>query len=537
VELKDEIRKPVPQGVELTSSEGFMFQMEADQSFNKQSEPDENEEKVDVMLHVLLGWCRDCLSDLDAEQLPLLEDVFKILVGIFDRLLLTTNQTKYAQWALFYVCSLKEDLVTRLFEHMFDIVQNPKFPPQQRQRACMYIASMTSRASYVKESTTQMVLNYMCQWMTQYIELQGDLGRPDLSTHVLFYAMFHGIAYILRNVHESLFDRPSAKHTIQELGILMIVRSGLNPLKICSPALVHSFVDVMNRYGISFTNVLQHNEKLVIPTKDVFGPNSALTAFFPFDPYLLRRSSVLFMPFYHYPEQYNKSHMMGNSSFESGYATEGETEMDMDLTGDQDDLLRPEDGMDDEDARTTETMMVMMDFGRGSMPVASNSNKMQGLLQQQSRAGDGGSDKDTQLFGSYDEKSSISSGGHGSNSFSQNGSFLTSQPSFGHAFGAPIASPGPNSNSFLSHSPLRGTSPATDPGYSLAGSLEPRRTFSKRARDESWAPSTPVSAALFSPTATRTSPFVSISPSASTSSAWGGSPIVFSSTSTTTSDH
>lgn len=520
--MKSEMRKPTVGQMEM-SSEDVMFQMESDAS--RQVEPDENEEKVDVMLSVLLKWL-SALTELEADQMPLLDDVFKLLVGSFDRLLLTTNQTKYAQWALFYVCSMKEEFVTRLFEHLFDIVQNPKYPPQQRQRACMYIASLSSRATYVKETTSQLVLDYMCSWMTKYIELQGETGKPDLHTHMLFYAMFHGIAYILRNVHESLFDVVSAKHTIQALGILVIVRSSLNPLKICSPALVHSFVDIMSKYGISFTNILQQNERLIVPTKDVFGPNSTLTDFFPYDPYLLRRSSAFLLPLYHYPEKYHKSRK--NDALD-GYATEGETEMDMDLSAPHGRL--PDGEGDDEDTHTTETMMAMMDFGRGSMPLQLHNGKDQN---------DGSQQND--LFGSFDEKSSLSSGGHGSTSFGQaSGSFNINPPTFGHAFGAPLVSPATSvsgfgsvspSNGFISHSPMRGPSPSTDPGAFSVGSLEPRRNIQpKRVRDDSWAPSTPLSAAAFQP-AVRASPAMSASPAASSSQNWGSSPLVSSSTST-----
>ena len=509
----------------------------------------------------------------DAAQLP--EEVFKILLGVFDRLLLTTNQTKYAQWSLFYVCRLREDFNSRLFEHLFDIVQNVKYPPQQRQRACMYIASLASRASFIKESTTQMVLNYMCNWMTQYVELQGDSGRPDLTTHVLFYAMFHAISYILKNVHDTLFDCPSAKLTIQELGINMIVRSPLNPLKVCSPALVQSFIEVMSKYGISFTNVIQHNEKLVLPARDMFGANSPLTDFFPFDPYLLKRSSAYLLPYYHFPEQ-QQHHKHRGDPFESGYATEGETEMDMDLRGHHDD--HDVNGMDDEDTHTTESMMAMMDFGRGSMPsgAALSTNATSGRMQISnvggvhnalSSSGDA-LNASTGLFGSFDEKSSLSSG-HGSNSFTQGGGFLIGglgannnaaasstssslhQPSFGHSFGVPFSSTATSAtstNSFISHSPLRGASPSavslnnlnTGSSEFAVGSLEARRTPSKRSRDENWAPSTPISAALFNHSATRpmNSFAIASSPSPTTSSsAWGSSPVSHAATATVFSAH
>lgn len=481
-----------------------MFHFESDPTAAKMYEMDEQEDKIDTMLFDVLNWLYSLAPTGmdDMNRVEVLNDTFSILIGAYDRILLTTTHTKYAQWALFYICSLHEEFTLRLFDHLFNIVQNEKYPPQQRQRACMYIASHTSRAKYVPESMTQNVLNYMCNWMTMYIQLQGDAAAPDVSTHVLFYALFHGVAYILRLQHQTLFDRPSAKHTIQELGIPAIVNSALNPLKVCSPALVASFVDIMAQYGVYFTNTLQQNEKLVLPARDVFGPNSLLTDFFPFDPYLLRRSSTHLLPLYYFPEQDGKLNPRTNT-FESGYATEGETELDMDLRPD-----RPQhDDMDEEDAHTTESMLAMMDFGRGSVPLG-HSKK---------------SSNSEGLFGSFDEKSSVSSGQ--ASSLSASGAF-PSQQGFGIAFGVPCASPA--SAGFMSASPLRAPSPATDPGF-FSGSFEPRRSSSKRARDENWAPSTPLSATAFTPSNNKPSnPFsVGISPSTSniSSSSWGGTSV------------
>lgn len=510
MELKSEVKR-ASRPVELVSSEEmFHFESDPSSAFSKSLEMDEQEEKMDTMLFDVLNWLNSLAPNGmdETARVDILNDTFNILIGAYDRLLLTTTHTKYAQWAIFYICSIApEDYTLRLFDHLFNIVQNDKYPPQQRQRASMYIASHTSRAKYVQESMTQNVLNYMCNWMSMYIDLQGDAGAPDASTHVLFYALFHGVAYILRLQHHTLFDRTSAKHTIQELNIPAIVNSGLNPLKVCSPALVAAFVDIMAQYGVYFTNTLQQNERLVLPARDVFGPHSLLTDFFPFDPYLLRRSSAFLLPMYHFPEQFGKLNPDTNT-FESGYITEGETELDMDLRPDRG---IEQDEMDQDDAHTTESMLAMMDFGRGSVPAPGSAKK--------TSSSEG-------LFGSFDEKSSVSSG-QGS-SFSQTSGFGVPQQGFGMAFGVPCASPASTSN-FMSASPqARGPSPSTEPGF-FSGSFEPRRSNSKRARDDNWAPSTPLSAVVFTPANNKPSnPFsIGISPSASniSSSSWGGAPV------------
>lgn len=505
MELKTEIRR-APKPVELASSEE-MFHFEADPSavHPKHFEMDEQEDKIDTMLCDVLNWLVS-LAPTGVEEmarLDVLNDTFNILVGAYDRLLLTTTQTKYAQWTLFYICSLQEEYSMRLFDHLFNIVSNPRYPPQQRQRACMYIASHAARAKYIPTSMAQSVLEYMCSWMTEYITLavtdasngSGSVA-PDASTHVLFYALFHGLAYILRLQHQNLFEDTAAKLTIEELGIPAIVESGFNPLKVCSSALVASFVEIMAQYGVYFTKTLQENEKLVLPARDVFGPLSLLTDFFPYDPYLLRRSSAFLLPLYIFPEQQGKLNPQTNT-FETGYATEGETELDMDLRPD-----REHEDMDEDDAHTTESMLAMMDFGRPAPVKKTSSN-------------DG-------LFGSFDEKSSISSG-QGSSYSQASGTFP--QQGFGMAFGVPCASP---ASSYMSASPLRGPSPATDPGF-FPGSFEPRRSGSKRARDDNWQPSTPLSTAIFTPTASKPSnPFsIGVSPSTSSvsPSSWGGASV------------
>lgn len=129
--------------------------------------------------------------------------------------------------------------------------------------------------------------------------------------------------------------------------------------------------------------------------------------------------------------------------------------------------------MEGEDTFTANSMMTMMDHGRGSMPKESEDAKC----------------------GSYDgslsnSHSSVFSGGGGSHFAGafKNSSPLTTPPSNGTfpSFGGPSPSPVASSSSN---------------GFNLSGSwTQPRRIGGKRGRDEQVShPSTPISSALMSP--------------------------------------
>lgn len=76
-----------------------------------------------------------------------------------------------------------------------------------------------------------------------------------------------------------------------------MVTSRLNPLRVCQPAVVQKFAAITRKYQLAYCySVIEHNSRNIMPViylddKGCVSTKSCiLDSFFPFDPYLLKRS-------------------------------------------------------------------------------------------------------------------------------------------------------------------------------------------------------------------------------------------------------
>lgn len=83
---------------------------------------------------------------------------------------------------------------------------------------------------------------------------------------------------------------------METLNLAKIVTSRLNPLRVCQLAVVQNFAAVARKYQLAYCySIIEHNSRNVLPVvyQDEKGSlivyNANLEAFFPFDPYVLKR--------------------------------------------------------------------------------------------------------------------------------------------------------------------------------------------------------------------------------------------------------
>lgn len=76
-----------------------------------------------------------------------------------------------------------------------------------------------------------------------------------------------------------------------------MVTCRLNPLRVCQPAVVQNFAAITRKYQLAYCySIIEHNSRNIMPViyQDEKGRVSTksciLDSFFPFDPYLLKRS-------------------------------------------------------------------------------------------------------------------------------------------------------------------------------------------------------------------------------------------------------
>ncbi|KAG7282265.1 hypothetical protein CRUP_033792 [Coryphaenoides rupestris] len=220
-------------------------------------------EKLDSLMVVLLAYIRDvCLpkGTLDVERT---KELFRDLLSIFDKLILPTHASCHVQFILFYLCSFRVALAEAFLEHLWKILQSPSYAPVLRQAAAGYIGSLLARATFLPVVTVRACMDLLVQWIHSYIDSQDSSGRQaccDVALHGPFYTACQAVFYTLIFRHRAILEANMKKEK-NNRQTLPVVRSS--------------------------------------NTGDSVATNTnPLDSFFPFDPYLLKRSSSVILPLY-----------------------------------------------------------------------------------------------------------------------------------------------------------------------------------------------------------------------------------------------
>lgn len=244
------------------------------------------------------------LSKLDWEKTKVL---FKDFLTIFDKIVLPTHKCCHVQFLLFYLCSFRPAaLAVAFLDYLWKKVQNPATSCIVRQASAFYIGSFLARAKYVPLSTVCDSLSLMCQWAHGYMASLNDGGfcqpQHDVQRHGTFYAVCQTVFYVFAFHHKGIADGEKGLQYLRDLNLEALVMCPLNPLKACLPGVVKQFASIARHYQLVYCySVIERNQRLALPTA---GGDSApygdtvLDAFFPFDPYVLKRTGKWIDPLY-----------------------------------------------------------------------------------------------------------------------------------------------------------------------------------------------------------------------------------------------
>ncbi|KAJ8384016.1 hypothetical protein AAFF_G00212600 [Aldrovandia affinis] len=186
----------------------------------------------------------------------------------------------------------------------------PRPAPVLRQAAATYIGSFLARAKFLPVATVKACLDLLVPWLQRYIDGQDSGGRAfcDVSLHGPFYSACQTVFYTLVFRHRAIVEGNMRQGLayLQSLNLERIVMSQLNPLKVCLPAITSMFAAITRKYQLVFCyTIIERNHRLMLPTvRSSHGGDATpantnpLDSFFPFDPYLLKRSGKFIEPLY-----------------------------------------------------------------------------------------------------------------------------------------------------------------------------------------------------------------------------------------------
>ncbi|KAH8346289.1 hypothetical protein KR084_001946 [Drosophila pseudotakahashii] len=254
---------------------------------------------LDICLFMLYrffdGKCRIHQNSSDQQRWTA-NRLFKMLLHIFDEVLLPTHNTHHVQFVLFYVTSIRFAYSEDFLDLLWQKVKNPNISAIIRHAAVGYMASFLSRARFLPLSIIIFYLKELSKWAHTYIDDSGEYNQTcSLKAHLVFYSICQAVFYLIAFRARELTASSKDLLFLQSLQLSRLAMCHFNPLRYCLAPVATAFAGVTRTYQLAYCHtVLERNARRKLAT--VYGhdkciPEETLESFFPFDPYLLKLSN------------------------------------------------------------------------------------------------------------------------------------------------------------------------------------------------------------------------------------------------------
>ena len=288
-----------------------------------------NVEKMDALLDILFSYYNQDISP--SKTGSGLATVVETLVSQFVTTILPTHRSRHTQFLLFHFVQQSSDDIDLFVGTCVHKVLDKKQPALIRQNAAAYLASFVARGDHVPSNIVRDVFDYISSELDRARKDSEPTCRgPDLRRYSSYYCLVQALLYIFcfrwrdlqlkddEDVEEDVDDLEASYFQSQQwkAGVKEAFSSNifskLNPLKVCSPAIVNEFARVAKHLGILYVyHLLETNKRIRLSQyAGATGPNMQygqinretalsanqdeshqhLDAYFPFDPYHLPKS-------------------------------------------------------------------------------------------------------------------------------------------------------------------------------------------------------------------------------------------------------
>ncbi|CAN6162954.1 unnamed protein product [Urochloa humidicola] len=251
-------------------------------------------QKLDGLMVVVCEHLKTC-----AER-GCLKREFDILKTIFRKGVLKVHKSKFAQFIMFYACSLDPEICGLDFAlFLTDIFTKKEDDAIARMSAVSYVGSYLSRARFISADTVVAILKRLVDWCIDHCERQKEkfTRTKNPVEHQIFYASCQAVMYVLCFRLRSIMDYPNLKSQLFKMNIRSILMDPLEPLKVCLPSIVNEFLRQAKAARLFNASVdLELEDRIDSDLSKAFGGVNRLDTFFPFDPYLLKQSDRYIRP-------------------------------------------------------------------------------------------------------------------------------------------------------------------------------------------------------------------------------------------------
>lgn len=284
-----------------------------------------NVDKMDTIMDILFGYYDRALS---SNSINAQVEIIDILLSQFVTIILPTHRSRHTQFLLFHITQMSPEYIDTFVGTCVQITFDRKQPAIVRQAAAAYLASFVARGTHVPANIIVDVFDYIGSELGRLRrEYEPNCKGPDLKRYLSYYCLVQALLYIFCFRWRDLESTPDEDSEDDDLAsydherqwkagvretMSLNIFSRLNPLKVCSPAIVTEFARVANHLGVVFVfHLLETNKRVRVsqflqastrnanhyqPDRETALSMSKdeshhqLDEYFPFDPYHLPKS-------------------------------------------------------------------------------------------------------------------------------------------------------------------------------------------------------------------------------------------------------
>ncbi|KDO33327.1 hypothetical protein SPRG_02135 [Saprolegnia parasitica CBS 223.65] len=274
---------------------------------------DENADKLDNMMLTVFTHFEQLLATDPTVHTAL----FTFLLKSFDASVLNTHQSKYPQFLLFYIAKTAPEHQELFLSQLISVSLDTKIPPVTRHSCASYLASYVARAKYLPTTAIKHTLFHLLRWIHGQVDLLDGLAPDAIASAAcdpLTTAVIQTACYIVCFRGLELCGSEAGYGFVRSLGWQRILTCPLMPFRqpVFQPSVANEFVNVAELLLLipdeSVEQLLLWISTSTASKSSSHGMNlersivekdtSKRACFFPYDPYLLRRSFRFIGPLY-----------------------------------------------------------------------------------------------------------------------------------------------------------------------------------------------------------------------------------------------
>ncbi|CAG8465496.1 12697_t:CDS:2 [Dentiscutata erythropus] len=250
-------------------------------------------EKLDCMIKLVFDYLKWCFDKGTKDER---DDLFDILLTIFEENILYTFKSRYIQFIIFWYISLDKSYPRQFLSLLLNKILNDKEPVIIREAASQYIGSFVGRANYLSSTEIRLCIQALLLWTERYIEnYEPTLQLPDPQKHMTFYSIVQTLMYIFcfrwKDLREVTGGIP--RWCYEVVGYHKVINSSFRPLQVCSKNTSDMFQAIVE--ALQFMNFeKQYSKRFGIIEQGILN----ITEYFPFDPFRLKTSQPYIEPIY-----------------------------------------------------------------------------------------------------------------------------------------------------------------------------------------------------------------------------------------------